>query len=287
MSQVGAVETEDGKTDRGSAGVREGSNVIRFPGDWIGPREELIPIAAASSPSESGALAPDRDSTGPARPGAPLAPDRDSPRPAGSKAPLPPDAFWSENSDEIQSVLLAPQSPGAFAERQRTGPRNRRLRRILGLPRAATAWRGAAAMAIALGCGIAVMLLLAFAGGSRLLAPSVTATALHPGASDLQGDIASLAAVRPRHADAAPRAGVTRSVKPAPLRPRGQTRHASHGSNGTPVSDTVRAASGAGQGSEPSRAGPAAVTTAGTNIRSAPASGPVGAGAPFGPGSLG
>ena len=29
-----------------------GDNIVRFPGDWFGPREELVPIGPARSPSD-------------------------------------------------------------------------------------------------------------------------------------------------------------------------------------------------------------------------------------------
>jgi hypothetical protein len=57
--------------------------VIPFPGDWIGPREELIPIRAGEP----------ADAEGP------------------TEEPPGGDTFWTENSGEIHSVLLAPERP--------------------------------------------------------------------------------------------------------------------------------------------------------------------------------
>lgn len=77
------VDTEGRQPrDDGSEGLSD-ANVVRFPRDWFGPREELIPFG-------SSAETPNGDDAGPAG--------------------LPPtaDDFWGESSSSIQNALRAP-----------------------------------------------------------------------------------------------------------------------------------------------------------------------------------
>ncbi|MBV9917137.1 MAG: hypothetical protein JO153_11615, partial [Solirubrobacterales bacterium] len=79
-------ETEEGTTK---------GNVIRLPVDWLGPREELIPLGPAG--------------------------DRD-------EAPAPPSAsdFWGEHSADMHHVLVDPaRSPERAGSDDRARPRHR------------------------------------------------------------------------------------------------------------------------------------------------------------------
>lgn len=69
---------EGRNTDKGGRGLGTDSNVVPFPRDWLGPREELIPFGPS----------------------------------AGDRSPTPPaaDAFWGEDSGAIHAVLPVPQA---------------------------------------------------------------------------------------------------------------------------------------------------------------------------------
>jgi uncharacterized membrane protein YgcG len=81
------VETDGPKTEQGGAKAGGQGNVVPFPRDWLGPREELVPFGKPE-PAE----VPD------ARP----AEFHDAASPPG------PEAFWGEDSAEIHAVIRGP-----------------------------------------------------------------------------------------------------------------------------------------------------------------------------------
>jgi hypothetical protein len=100
------------KTTQGDGDERTTENVVRLPRDWLGPREELVPIGSRAR--------------------APETPDDAPPE------SLPPTAasFWDEDSGSLQAPMQAPADawPGQW-EPARPGPATRggpasRLRRI-------------------------------------------------------------------------------------------------------------------------------------------------------------
>lgn len=249
------METEDQKSEWGSADGRPDGNVIPFPGDWIGPREELIPIEASAPATDAGGL---------------------------TEAPLGGDTFWSEKSDEIQSVLLAPEGPAP--ERRSPVPRNSRARRTPVLSFRPGGRSRVAATAAVVACGAALMLLLVLAERTRLHTPSVTA-AVGPAVGGLQGDIASLAVSRPPGTKAASRSG--RSHPPNHATRRGRSAAAPRAASRTLANTTLAASSQVAPHSASPPASTSSAETASASRPPAPVSGPVGEGAPFGPGSLG
>ncbi len=268
------METEDRKNELGSADGRSDGNVIPFPGDWIGPREELIPIGASVPPAD--AVTPPEE-------------------------PIGGEAFWSGNSDEIQSVLLAPERPSRdhrppvprpsrehhiSVPRHTPVPRNRRLPRMPTItfraPGRTTFVATAAGVAATVGL---LLLLLVLVGGTRLRPPSVKA-AVGLAAGELQGDIAVLAAPPAARARAASRPK-NRTTKPPTRRARGRRAGVARVASGTPANTTLPVSSNAATLTEPSSAGGPSAAAAAADTQSAPASGPVGSGAPFGPGTLG
>jgi hypothetical protein len=77
------VESE-GRHSQGDAEPADAvDNVVRFPRDWFGPPEELVPFGPSASPAET------------VDPAAPVA--------------LDPDAFWGENASSIQNVVQVPR----------------------------------------------------------------------------------------------------------------------------------------------------------------------------------
>jgi hypothetical protein len=88
------VESKDPQTEPGEGGAPT-DNVVRLPRDWRGPkdwldpRDELVPVGPpASAPAEADTLPP-------------------APSDAES-SPLGADAFWSEGSAAIQDAVRAP-----------------------------------------------------------------------------------------------------------------------------------------------------------------------------------
>jgi hypothetical protein len=97
------------KTTQGDEGERGTENVVRLPRDWLGPRDELIPIGSGARAAQA---------------------EDDAQTDA-----LPPTAasFWDEDSGSLQAPMQAP--PGMWqptpAERQ-VQPAPRRLRARFG-----------------------------------------------------------------------------------------------------------------------------------------------------------
>ena len=93
-------KTDDLHTDGGSGEELLDDNIVLFPRDWLGPRDELIPIGRP----------PERSANGPA--------DEGGPAPTA-------DDFWSEGSAAVQSALRAPEDfeaigarPGGWSQRR-------------------------------------------------------------------------------------------------------------------------------------------------------------------------
>jgi uncharacterized membrane protein YgcG len=129
------VETDD--RDSREAGDDDG-NVIRFPRDWIGPLEELVPIGvrARREPAE-------RQEAG-----------------AGDEqyaAPPAADDFWSEGASAVHDVIQAPAGPALReaqaarrAHRRSVAPAHRRRRVFLAAAAAVAAVVAAGVVTLAL-----------------------------------------------------------------------------------------------------------------------------------------
>jgi hypothetical protein len=104
------VETDDRQTEDGGRGARSEDNVVRLPRDWLGPREELVPVGSAVHAGGT--------------------------TEHGSVETLPPTAhdFWGEDSAALHDAMQATQSehrvedPAAPTSRVRE-PRRRRWHR--------------------------------------------------------------------------------------------------------------------------------------------------------------
>lgn len=112
------------ETDEPDAGGREApaeSNVVRFPRDWLGPLDELVPFGPSA-----------RDPRAPAAETAEPATDVDGevvdfPKPFSAPGPLRPDDFWGEDSAAIHHALEGPQPAGG----ERSEPAGTSSRRTL------------------------------------------------------------------------------------------------------------------------------------------------------------
>jgi hypothetical protein len=87
--QTGGPNSGDGREP-----TEAESNVVRFPRDWIGPREDLVPIGRADPQAQ------------------PADPAADRPARTASAFTTPPSAddFWSEDSAAVQDALQAPHA---------------------------------------------------------------------------------------------------------------------------------------------------------------------------------
>ncbi len=90
--QQKVCKTDDLHTDGGGGEELLDDNVVLFPRDWLGPRDELIPIGRP----------PERSANGPA--------DHGGPTPTA-------DDFWSEGSAAVQNALRAPEDFAAIEAR--------------------------------------------------------------------------------------------------------------------------------------------------------------------------
>ena len=261
---------QDGEAGREALGE---SNVIRLPRDWLGPREELVPFGISAATEEVA----DPDST----------------------VTLLASDFWGEDSAAVQHALPAP----AGRSRDKVGQHARRLRVPL---RAALLAAGAAAL---LGVGTVG---LGLTGSSR---PATTSSSAF--------EFGSLAAVLPPMlgVDAAkassdrrvarlrvepvvrhPRRHPKRDASPpryvqagaSSLPTQGSTAAPREGTSATPSTTDVGTGVGGGPsvgagagGSAGAGGGGEGNSVAATNSHHSAAAGPVGPGAPFGPGHLG
>jgi hypothetical protein len=104
------VESDGRLSGNGDRQPPDDDNVIRLPREWVGPREELVPIgpAARARARAEGLLDPDSTDAPLSPPGRPgeFEPGRRSP----SAALLPPTAhdFWGEDSAALHDVIQGP-----------------------------------------------------------------------------------------------------------------------------------------------------------------------------------
>jgi hypothetical protein len=84
------MESDGPKTEAGGEAGRTLGNVVQFPRDWLGPRDELVPIGRIAYPESE---------------------ERREEQKQGESAPPPgPDAFWGEDSAEIHDAMLGPET---------------------------------------------------------------------------------------------------------------------------------------------------------------------------------
>jgi hypothetical protein len=282
----------DGPNSSGGHEDDATANVVHFPRDWFGPHEELVPFGPGA---EEGA----RDDAGTPTPLEPVTPP-----------PVRADDFWGEDSASIHNAMQAPVTPDPFAKPEpvaapdpvaepepvavagERSPSRAWRPSVGGLParRRAVTWVGLGAAAITL---VVVTLgslrpQMIRAGGSGGAVPALTpavigdvppAIASHPAGSGASHRRAGRGTGRVHvHASRA-RAHVTASAASSTT----STRVASASPQ---TSATTQSSSAASQGSESASSTGASSDSGGGSARSQPA-GPVGAGAPFGPGHLG
>jgi hypothetical protein len=126
------VKTDDRRSEGGGDQDQQQANVVRLPRDWLGPREELVPIGAAGG-------GPPRSASDPE---------------AGAPRVWPPTAhdFWGEDSAALHDAMQAPpeaeQSVAWTAEHARSIPRPRP--RTLRWAAAVTASAAALALVVSL-----------------------------------------------------------------------------------------------------------------------------------------
>jgi hypothetical protein len=293
------VKTEGRQRGQSGDEARAESNVLQFPRDWLGPRDELVPFGtAADSAAESGV-----------RPDTTVEHER----------ALPPaaDDFWGEDSAAVQDALQAPrpvQPPGE--PRHRTGPERRwrrqrptvRAATLLGLGVAAVACVAVVITSIAANHVMHLNRLPALAPTPARV-PGSELTTRHDVASARSSHQAKRHPAKPRTSrgvrtrSRAARSG-TRSVavtKAASRPSSGSTHSVKHSApteSTTPAartpstSSSVDSSSSAGTAATPS-SGPSSTAASdsgsgsGASNHTAPAAGPVGPGAAFGPGHLG
>ncbi len=135
------------KTAQGDGDERTDENVVRLPRDWLGPREELVPIGSRANAAQT-------------------------PHDASPES-LPPTAasFWDEDSGSLQAPMQAPAEPPgqphaqpAIARRHRRwlGARSRAGGRIAAPGRG----RAAAACGVLAACLIVVLSVIGQSEGS-------------------------------------------------------------------------------------------------------------------------
>jgi hypothetical protein len=121
------LDTDDPHIEPASPGTKPKSNVVRLPRDWLGPREELVPVGADRPQRESRAEH-ERDLPGgpsgnlvkPDGELIPFAPDPPVDEPNEHFAPSADD-FWGEHSASVQDAVQRPTRPRAEPVRAREG----------------------------------------------------------------------------------------------------------------------------------------------------------------------
>lgn len=287
------METEGPQGEEGRQGLDPASNVVQFPRDWFGPKDELVPFGPSAS--QTGTV------------------DLEAP------TPVRPDDFWGEDSAAIHHVLQvpeldevgAPAGVGSGATLRSSASvlyaRARRRLRPLWARRPAVAPIARRYVLIAAG-GLAVLACSAFlvgrfgaSRGNRLERAAVvkgggSATAVGAEAFDRPSQAATegsprllLALHRPTsagHAAARRHVGAARSDRRRGSRSGAPAHRVSSAGDQAPAygAEPVSTRSAVESGS--SASGSSASVASGSSGAS-PAAGPQGAGAPFGPGHLG
>ena len=261
------METEGRNNERGGQEPGTNSNVVPFPRDWLGPREELIPFGpSADRPPEIDAFAPEAE------------------------------AFWGGEAGPMHAVLASPPpSPSASP-----GPE----------PTMATggALRGSHARGLAAGGLVAALLAAAVfgrlagvpTGGSGPAVGSDVAAAGFVDLALLRGAVGTPAIEAPKRHKTVPRRrqpaahprphrarpGVTSRSSAATVSDSATSQSTTSTTSSTTSSATVSSGTRSTVASQPAATStsPAhsSVSSHTANVRS----GPVGPGAPFGPGQL-
>jgi len=105
------VETGGSQTEEARAGIGSEGKVVRLPRDWLGPRDELVPIdlsdeaPAVAGAAESWAV-PLRE-----RPDGPAVGKRELAGPVPASA----EAFWSEHATVLHDAVCAPPAARGHA----------------------------------------------------------------------------------------------------------------------------------------------------------------------------
>lgn len=246
------METEGRKNEQGGLEPGTNNNVVPFPRDWLGPREELIPFGRGA---EQSAVAPGAE------------------------------AFWGGECDPLEPVVASPAPATAIAGRrfQPVGSRLAAGAAIVALLAAAVLGRivgipsGGSGPAVGSNVAAAGLFDLALLRGA-VGAPAVEAS--KPAAHH---------ALRPRR----------RSVTRVRHRPAAATRVPVRRSTAAASSTTSNAAAPVTSSSQPVSSTPSSSATSGSTATSSTPThssvsshtanvrpGPVGPGAPFGPGQL-
>lgn len=164
------MESEGPRTDRGRDQKPPDGNVIRLPRDWVGPPDELVPIARSPARPEDESAAPEHPENGDNANGTLgaisdwLGPEEILVPVAGTSgasahAPITGDAFWGEDAAAVHSAVARPVASASNPSVGTDGLRRRfsglAWRRGLfwwwrGLPRAAT-WLPVALVVVAVG----------------------------------------------------------------------------------------------------------------------------------------
>ena len=246
------METEGRKSEQGGREPGTNNNVVPFPRDWLGPREELIPFGSSA---EQSAVVPGAE------------------------------AFWGGECDPLDAVVASPTPAAAIAGR-RFKPLAGRLAvgalvvallaaaalgRIAGVP---TGGSGPAVGSNVAAAGFFDLALLRGAVG----APAVKAS--KPAAHHAMRPRKRPAA-RPRHRPAVAARGSGTGSTPAASSTTGATA-APATSRSQPVSSTPSSNATTESTATSSAPTHSSVTSHTANVRP----GPVGPGAPFGPGQL-
>lgn len=243
------METEGRNSEQGGQEPGTNNNVVPFPRDWLGPREELIPFGSSA---EQSAAAPEAE------------------------------AFWGGECDPLHAVVAAPTSAAAIAGRHFRALGGRLAVGALVVAVLAAAVFGRIVGVPTGGAGPAV--------GSNVAAAGFFDLALLRGAVGAPAIEASKPAAR--HVAAPHRARLTKS-------PRHRPAVAARTSGAASSSATHVTAAAATSTSQPVSSAPTSTSTSEpTATSSAPTHssvsshtanvrpGPVGPGAPFGPGQL-
>jgi hypothetical protein len=249
------VETERPKTEHGGETPGTTNNVVPFPRDWLGPREELVPFGSSTACEAE----PD-----PAEPGA--------------------EAFWGGECGPLHAVVAAPAGSAPIAGR-RLQPRASRLAigglvvtvlamallgRIVGVP---TGGSGPAVGSDVAAAGLFDLAQLRGAVGTPTIETSKPAahSAVRP---------AVRSPAHPRHRRTpATRTSGTSSPAPAPSA-------TSVAAAPTTSSQPVSSATSSSVASQPTETSSAPTHSSVSSHTATVRPGPVGPGAPFGPGQV-